>query len=198
MLEHLIGSKTRLKLLQLFFRFSERTFYVREMARIVEVQLNAIRREIANLEKLGIISKVDPATAKIEEIGTERSKYYRLNQNFLLFQELKMLLAKSQELEEQKLIEDIKRKGGKIKFLLITGMFTGDNEVTTDLLIVGEVKAVSVAKMIRDFEKLVGKPIRYTIMEEQEFVDRREIGDKFLYSVFEGKHIIVNDELNIS
>jgi len=198
MLEHLIGSKTRLKLLQLFFRSSGRSFYVREMARQLETQLNAVRREIANLEKLGIIRQVDASTAKIEEIGTERSKYYKLNTDFLLYPELQALLIKSQELEEQKLIEDIKRKGGKIKFLLLTGNFTSEPAALTDLLIVGQVKVVFIAKVIRDFEKLVGRPIRYTVMEEEEFRDRREIGDRFLYSVFESKNIVALDELGIS
>lgn len=198
MLEHLIGSKTRLKLLQLFFRSSGRSFYVREMARQLETQLNAVRREIANLAKLGIISQVDASTAKIEEIGTERSKYYKLNTDFLLYPELQALLIKSQELEEQKLVEDIKRRGGKIKFLLLTGNFTAESEALTDLLIVGQIKAVAIAKLIRDFEKIVGKPIRYTVMEEEEFKDRREIGDRFLYSVFESKNIVSLDELGIS
>ncbi len=198
MLEHLIGSKTRLKLLQLFFRSPERSFYVRELSRIIEVQLNAVRREIANLEKLGVIKQVPVGTSNLEEIGTERSKYYKLDSNFLLYSEIKMLLIKSKELEEQKLIEDLKKKGGQIKFLLLTGIFTEDKEAVTDILIVGQIKAVMVSKLIKEFEKIAGQPIRYTIMEEKEFTDRREIGDRFLYGVFESKNIVVLDELHIS
>lgn len=197
MLEHLIGSKTRLKLLQLFYRSPDRAFFMRELSRLVEVQLNAVRRELANLEKLGIVSQVQPGTSRIEELGTERSKYYKLNTGFLLYSELKDILFKSQELEEQVLVEDLKKKGGKIKFLLLTGLFTGDTEVDTDILIVGQVKITVIARLIKDFEQLFGKPIRYTIMDDKEFTDRHEIGDRFLYGVFESKNMIVVDEFHV-
>ncbi|MDO8499746.1 MAG: hypothetical protein Q7S66_03745 [bacterium] len=198
MLEQLIGSKTRVKLLQLFFRSPDRTFFVREMSRLVESQLNAVRRELVNLVKLGIVKQVDASTAKIDEIGTERSKYYKLDTEFLLFSEIKNLLAKSHELEEGKLVEDIKKRAGRVKFLLLSGVFVGTKDSPTDLLIVGEIKAVPTAKLIRDFEKLAGKPIRYTVMTTDEFSDRREIGDKFLYALFESKNIIAVDEFRIS
>ncbi|MBU0546361.1 winged helix-turn-helix domain-containing protein [Patescibacteria group bacterium] len=197
MLEHLIGSKTRLKLLQLFYRSQDRSFYVRELARLIGVQLNAVRRELANLERLCIITHVPAGTSKIEEAGTERSKYFKLNSNFLLYNELKNLLFKSQELEEQILVEDLKKKGGKIKFLLLTGLFTGDAEAGTDILIVGEIKAMTVSRLVKEFEQLFGKSIRYTIMDDKEFTDRHEIGDRFLYGVFECKNMVVVDEFNI-
>ncbi|MDO8509770.1 MAG: ArsR family transcriptional regulator, partial [bacterium] len=71
MLEHLFGSTTRVKLLQIFFSSPDRAYFMRELARLVEVQLNAIRRELANLEKLGIIALALPGTSKIEGTGTE-------------------------------------------------------------------------------------------------------------------------------
>lgn len=198
MLEQLIGSKTRIKLLQLFFRFSERTFFVRELSRLIDTQMNAVRRELANLQQLGIIKQVDASTAKIDEVGTERSKYFKLNADFILFAEINALLLKSHELEEQKLIADIKKRGGNVKFLLLAGIFVGVKGAPTDLLIVGEIKAVQTAKLIHNFEKLVGRPICYTVMSIEEFSDRREIGDRFLYSLFESKNIIAIDDLGIS
>jgi hypothetical protein len=66
------------------------------------------------------------------------------------------------------------------------------------MLIVGEIKTVQLAKIIRDFEKFLNRQIRYTIMEEKEFNERREIGDKFLYGVFESKHVFVINEYKLS
>ena len=54
-LEKLFGSKTRTKLLSLFFGNPERSFYVREMTRVIEEQINSVRRELLNLESIGII-----------------------------------------------------------------------------------------------------------------------------------------------
>lgn len=196
MLEHLFGSKTRLKLLQIFFREPERIFYVRELSRLAETQINAIRQGIASLEKLGIIAQVEADITKLKEIGTERSKYFKLQRDAVLFPELKALLIKSEALAEEKLIEDLKKRAGKVKFLLLTGLFTNETEASTDVLLVGDIKAISASRLIKDFEKYLGKSIRYTIMDEKEYAERKEIGDKFLYNVFESKNIIPVDELS--
>ncbi len=193
MLEHFFGSKTRLKLLQIFFRSPERPFYVRELSRLAEVQLHAIRRELANLEDVGLLTIATGVVHDAEETGNERSKYYRLNTDFLLFEELRSLVAKAHLLEEKVFIDDLKNKGGLIKLFLLTGQFTNDERVTTDLLLVGDIKVVTVEKMISEFEKNLDKSIRYTIMDENEFNERREIGDLFLYTLLEAKRRVVVD-----
>lgn len=197
MLEQLFGSKTRVKLLHMFFQFPDRSFYVREVARLADVQLNAVRRELSNLEKLELIIPIpiNELADSAENVGTGRSKYYRLNGACLLFFEMKSLLLKAQMLQEQELVELLKEKAGKLKMLLLTGGFTGANDIETDVLMVGEVRPMVVSKIISEFEKNLGKSIRYTIMGEKEFMERREIGDKFLYSIFEGKHMAIIDEL---
>ena len=53
--EKLFGSKTRAKLLQLFFESPEKSFYVREMTRVIDEQINSVRRELNNLEGIGVI-----------------------------------------------------------------------------------------------------------------------------------------------
>lgn len=198
MLEHLFGSKTRLKLLYLFYSYPERAFFVREISRQSGVQLNAVRREIANLAKIGIVKQVSADQAKTEEIGTERSKYFQLESNFVLWSELKSLLFRAHLLEEQDLIARIKKRAGEVKFLLLTGIFTGEKDIGTDLLLVGKIKPVSIMRLIKEFEKTLGRSIRYTVMDGKEFSERREIGDKFLYSLLEAKHLIAIDEYGLT
>src|SRR3989338_6876526 len=97
MLEQLFGSKTRVKLLHVFFHSPERPFYVRELARLAESQLNAVRRELSNLEKVGLIMPVAIDKVEVPEgVGTGRSKYYKLDQACLLYPEMKSLLFKAQ------------------------------------------------------------------------------------------------------
>ncbi len=195
MLEHLFGSKTRLKLLQIFFRDAERAFYMRELSRLAETQLNAVRRELRNLETIGIISPVDPGSVKTGELGTERSKYYKLNADFLLFLELKSLLTKSRLLEEQKLVDALRKRAGKVRLIVLAGGFVGAGDSPTDILVVGKVRPLSASRIIKDFEKSSGKSLRYTILSEKEYFERRDIGDKFLYNIFEGRHNVVLDDL---
>ena len=196
MLEHLFGSTTRVKLLRLFFNNQDRAYFVRELSRVIDIQLNAVRRELANLEELGIVKQVAFGESKEEEVGTERSKYYRLNTDFFLCEELGALLNKTQLIEEREFIDLIKKRCGTIKLMILTGFFTGA-EVGTDVLLVGDIKPVPLSKTIKDFEKFLNRPIRYTVMDEKEFTERKEIGDKFIYSIFEAKHLVPFDELKV-
>lgn len=198
MLEHFFGSRTRLKLLKVFFRSPDRSFYVRELARTINTQLNAVRREISNLQKLKIIKQTTVQEVNLEDGGTGRSKFYQVDEASPLFNELRALLTKSEVLEEQQLIEEIKEKGGKLKLFLLTGIFTGEKDASTDILIVGKLKAAVLAKLIRRYEDDLGKTVRYTFMTEEEFKDRRHIGDKFLFAILESKHVFVVNEMNVS
>ncbi|HSR89174.1 MAG TPA: hypothetical protein VLK22_02110 [Candidatus Udaeobacter sp.] len=197
MLEQIFGSKTRVKLLNIFFHAPERSFYVRELARLAESQLNAIRRELSNLEKVGLIIPISIDEADPQDgAGTGRSKYFKLNLASLLHTEMKSLIFKAQMLYERELIEVLKEKSGKLKMLLFTGCFTDAKDAETDILLVGEVRPLLIGRLVTEFEKKLGKSLRYTIMSQKEFNDRREIGDKFLYSIFEGKYITVVDEIS--
>jgi hypothetical protein len=83
MIEQLFGSKTRVKLLRLFFSNPNRSFYVREITRIVDEQINSVRRELANMLSLGIISS-DSANNKL---------YYEVNQNYEHFDALQSMFS---------------------------------------------------------------------------------------------------------
>ena len=198
MIEQLFGSKTRTKLLYLLFQFPNKSFYVREMAREVDSKLNAVRRELANLEKIGLIAAITGEQLVAEQakghMDNTRAKYYQLRKDCLFYSELKSLLLKARILKEREMIEKIKQKAGKLKLLIMGGVFT-EADGDTDMLLVGEIKPLVLTRIINIFEKKLGKTIRYTVMTVKEFQERKEIGDKFLYSIFESKHLIVVDEL---
>jgi predicted transcriptional regulator len=195
MLEHFFGSKTRVKLLQIFFRSPERPFYVRELSRLADIQLNAIRRELANLTAIGIIGLREEQV--VSQKGLERSKYYQLQKESILFTELQALLTKSQLLEQKVFIDEVLHKAGQIKLFLLSGLFTQDDHSATDLLIVGMLKQDVIEKIIARFEKEFNKTIRYTMMDEKEYEERKELGDVFLYNIFESKYMLVVDEFNL-
>ncbi|MFA6485814.1 MAG: hypothetical protein WCT40_00380 [Candidatus Magasanikbacteria bacterium] len=197
MLEHFFGSKTRVKLLQIFFRHPEKPFFVRELSRLADLQLNTIRRELANLEGVGLIATVEGVGGS-EATGTERSRYYKLNSANLLLPELRALLFKAQVLEEQEFINILKDKVGKLNYFLLSGIFSNASDSQTDMLLVGDIKETTLERLVKEFEKVVSAPIRYTVMTDKEFEDRREIGDRFLYSVLEAKHILVIDNFNLN
>ena len=110
MLEHFFGSKTRVKLLQIFFRAPEQSFYLRELARLARTQLHAIRREVANLEAIGLIAPADGQITLEGKPTSGRSKYYRLEQNCVVYPELRDLLLKVYLLEEKELVDQLRQR----------------------------------------------------------------------------------------
>lgn len=200
MLEHLFGSKTRADMLRIFFREPQKALYVRELTRLLDTQINAVRREIESLMSLGLlIEKEADLTAALAagEAGASLRKYYVVNMDHILYHELRALILRSQIVDEQALLKELRDKGGTIDILLITGIFTGDKNAPVDMLIVGDIKPQRVAKSIENYEARFGASVRYTTMTRQEFTDRRHMMDKFLFSILEAEHIFIVKELDI-
>ncbi len=194
MLEHLFGSKTRVRLLRLFFAEPEKMYFVRELTRILDVQINAIRRELELLEAAEIVEEVKAVDIPDNDPQTVK-KFYRLNQGSLLFPELQALLYKEKLLNEHNFIETLKAKAGDMKMFILSGHFTDDEKAPTDMLIVGDVKERAIVSLIEQYEHDHRVSFRYTFMKEQEFLDRRHIMDKFLFTLFESKIIKAVDTL---
>lgn len=179
-----------------FFQHPKKPFFVRELTRILETQINAVRREIELLVDIGIIHETTH-TPEADDLsgGTQLRKYYILNIESILYPELHALLLKGTVLGQEAMVEALKDKAGDIQLLLLTGRFTDDKRANTDILIVGDVDERAVARIIAQYEKEFGFDIRYTVMTELEFADRRHVMDKFLYSLFEAAHVVVVDKL---
>ncbi len=199
MLEHLFGSKTRLKLLRTFFRDPVKAYYVRELTRILDVQINAIRRELELLVAAGLIVATEQPgeVEQSRDAGSSMRKYYRLNSESILYPELQALLIKGQALGEQEFVQEIRDKADQVDLLLLTGKFVNQKSAPSDLLVVGDLDEGKIVRLIAKYEKEFGFDIRYTLMTKQEFFDRRQIMDKFLYSLFESDHVKVVNTLGI-
>lgn len=182
MLEHLFGSKTRSLLLQLFFNHPARQFFVREISRLSNIQLNAVRRELMNLEKMNLVTSSARTSLKSQK------KFFKLNSDSSFYPELKALMLKTQCILEQDLAQKI-AKLGKVEYLVLTGQFVGDTEVGTDILIVGNVNRKDLKDLLKGFEKIFAREINYTVMTHAEFLYRKEVMDKFLYQILDGKKI---------
>lgn len=183
-LEQIFGSKTRFTLLKLFCRNPEKEYFVRELARLLNNQLNSVRRETANLESVGII----------QEVATEdpKKKFYRLNTNFILINEISSLITKSELLAERNLVSCIKEMG-TVDLCILTGALLGV-ESPCDILLVGKVAREEFSRLIKSFELELGKPIIYTILTPEEYKQRKALTDKFLFSVLESKKMIPIDK----
>lgn len=209
MFEQLLGSKTRYKLLQLFIRHPDGYYYVRQLTRLLDTQINSVRRELLHLEKVGVLcslSEIEVARdihllsnlkeGQRQTKSGSQKKYFRLNRNFFLYPELRGLFLKEQLFCEDNLVKNL-RKIGTIHYLAITGVFLGvEDLVKTDILIIGRVDKEKLSRCITDYEKLITKEINYTVFSYKEYKYRLSINDLFLHAIFSNKKMVVIDELH--
>jgi predicted nucleotidyltransferase len=198
MLEKLFTSKTRVKLLQLFVLNPAKRFTQAEITSNLKLKPAALKNELENLQKLGLISSASQAAdsaTESDEKENRRPPQFMSNTEFTLFDELRALIIKSQFLNQQSLIERISRLG-RVKLLLLTGVFVNNPLSPIDLLVVGRINKAQLVKQIRELERELGKELNFTYLDTSEFIYRRNMTDVFLYDILEGKKIILIDELN--
>jgi len=182
MLQDLVVSKVRVKLLETFFAQPREMFYVRDLVRRTDEEINAIRRELAHLEKAGIVKK-EPRANRL---------YYQLDQSYLFYPELLRMVAKTSGLGNQ--ILQKKNKIGRLSFVLFSQNFVnfaerGPDEV--DTLVVGEVVLPELVALIRAEETKRGKEINYTVMSDEEFNFRKRRRDPFLLKILEAPRVML-------
>lgn len=197
MVEQLFGSKTRVKLLQLFYSNPNRSFYVREITRKIDEQINSVRRELANLLSIGIISS--------DNTSTSTRLYYEVNQAYEYYEPLAAIFGDGvmttkkttkKDAPESAKGQDFKALGN-VDLVLYTGQFTRDEASGIDILFVGDINQTQLAKFIAELESQEGKELRYTHMSPQEFRYRQQVNDRFLSMVITSKKQILVDKHNV-
>ncbi|MFH1523044.1 MAG: hypothetical protein ABIE43_04485 [Patescibacteria group bacterium] len=204
MLGKLFGSNARVKILKIFLLHPSQKYYIRQLARDLKLQVNSVRRELENLEIFGLLTSDfsingdnnNHETFEKSKIKGQEKKYYKANNDFILFEEIKALVIKAQILYEKDFIEKLK-KIGKPKLFLLSGFFVNDKNSLTDILLVGRFNKIKLLKLIKGLENELNIELNFTLMDNHEFRYRRDITDVFLYDILEGKNILVIDETDL-
>ncbi len=192
MLAKLFGSVARVKILKLFLLNPDSSYFIREVSRRLNLQLNAVRRELENLEKIGLLTSHQGSDEENDGGRTDR-KFYQADKDCVLFNEIRELIIKAQILSEKDFTTKL-RKLGTIKLLILSGLFLNDKQAPVDMLIVGEFSKEKVAKLVRELESELVTEVNYAVLTEEEYRYRQQVTDVFLYAVLESKKIIVIDE----
>ncbi len=174
MLKQLFTSNTRIKLLTLFLMNPDEEYFIRELTRKLNEQINSVRRELDNLKKLGFLKSKTK----------NRKKFYLVNKDFIFFDELKSIIVKALSSNDT-MVKEI-AKLGDIKFLLLSGIFVGKETNSVDMLIVGDVDREKLTHYINN-EMKTKRPIRFTIMNESDYKYRVDCKDKFIMDLINDK-----------
>jgi len=195
-LEQMFGSKTRARLMGLFLQYPKEAFFVRELTRRIDAQLNSVRRELKNLIELGLIVEKQSENKKKGKSLAEKKKYYIANSNFILFDDLRGVFQKVQILLKQNFVQEMDANG-EILYLAFTGRFVDAKDIPTDLFIVGSIKQAALEKLIAKFEHELSYEVNYTLMPKDEFLDRKQIADRFLLTILNGDKIVMINRFSV-
>lgn len=182
MLHDLIVSRVRVKILALFLGNPGTMFHVREIVRRTDEEINAVRRELAHLEKAGLLSK-EPRANRL---------FYSVRKDYVLYYELMELIAKATGLGAD--IIKNKAKLGKIKFFMLSGKYVRGEKPKpndVDILIVGNIVLPEISVIIKAEEVRRGREINYTVMTEDEFVFRKRRNDPFVKDILWGSRVMI-------
>ncbi|MBI2328013.1 winged helix-turn-helix transcriptional regulator [Candidatus Curtissbacteria bacterium] len=186
MLIDLLISKVRVKILELFLGNPGEIYHVREIVRRVDEEINAVRRELARLEKTGLLASEWRANRR----------FYSVKRDFIYFSELLSMVNKSVGLGGS--ILKNKGKLGKIKYAMLSGSFVrgkpyAQNEV--DLFVVGSIVLPELGAIVRDEEARRNREVNFTPMTEEEFNFRKNRRDPFVMGILSKPRVmLIGDE----
>lgn len=176
-LKALFSSQTRVKLLSTFLLHPDQEYFIRELTRLLNEQINSIRRELENLRRIGLV----------KARHRNRKKYYHVDPEFVLFNELKSIFAK--EVQADSPIVSSLKNLPKVKLVVLAGSFVGA-ESKVDLLVVGEVKKEMLEALLLQDPSF--KDVKYSIFLEGDFLYRLSLRDRFITEIVnDPRHLIV-------
>ncbi len=158
MLDTLISSKTRVKLLLKFFLNSNATAYLRNLESEFGESSNAIRLELNKFEHAGMLTSNMQGNKKI----------FRANTDHPLFDDVHNIIMKYVGLD--RVIANVVERLGDVNLVYLIGAFSkGLNSGVIDLIIIGDIDKVYLTRLAEKAEKLIQRKIRYLLYTEEEF-----------------------------
>lgn len=197
MIDALFGSKTRVKLLHLFLNNPGQRYYVREITRKIDEQINSVRRELSNMLEVGIIT-CDSADNRL---------YYKVSQTYDYYAPLKAIFSDTKSTEESLPINSISNSGkdynsiiqsiSGLNIAIFAGSLVKGSKSSVDILFVGSVVPSKVKSIVVDIEKSEKHEINYSVVSYEEFYYRLSVRDKFITEILNSKHVVVFDKDNL-
>ena len=193
MIDSLFGSKTRVKLLHLFLNNPEKSFYVREITRMIDEQINSVRRELANMVSVGIV----------QQDAIDNKLYYSVNEDYPYIKPLAAIFSDKNTGGDMGTASGVSWKDslGRMRGLrlaIISGKLVAGSSSSVDLLLVGDdMSAVTIKNLVKKIEKDRKIEINYAVISYDDFYYRMSVKDRFIMDIVRNKHSVLVDTENI-
>jgi len=183
MLTNLLGSRLRAKVLGWLFSHPDERYFVRQLTSLLKEDSTNISRELARLERMGILVST--------QVG--RQKHYQANKECAIFEELRGLALKTTGMADV-IRESLVPLAKQISLAFVYGSMASGEATSAsdiDLLVVGDVDEMVLNGALAQTEELLGRTVNYMLLSRREFRKRRGDDGGFLARVLAGPKIMI-------
>lgn len=187
MLKNLFISKVRISVLETYMSNLDSAYHVRGLVRILDEEINAVRRELMNLEKAGILKSKKDGNKVV----------YRINKDCPIIYELRAIFFKESEAGEK--IMNIAKSIEGVEVVVLTNSFIKkkhENPTDVDFLFIGNMKIRDLTNAVAQLEKETGQEIRFSAITKEDFDFARKKKEPFLMNILEHDKILLYGQIS--
>ena len=173
----ILGNSARVKIMRLFLLNKNKGFTCKNIVKRSRVNVGVVRRELRLLSSVNFIKR--------------RSRDWFFNSFFKYGGEFEDLLVRSDSLNKQTVSSNFK-KVGRVKLIIVSGVFIKNNDSRVDLLIVGDkMKKGKIEEGVRKLEAEIGTELVYAVFDTKEFIYRLNMYDKLIRDILDYPHEVI-------
>jgi hypothetical protein len=201
-LEKIFGSAAKVKMMRLFLFNPASAFDLEDIMEKSRVDIHEAKKNIQLMQKMGLIKRrpfyreKEKNSKGKKTVSRTRVSGYTLDSAFPYLTSLADFLIHINPMKHKDILNKINRVG-KIKLIIISGVFIQESESRVDLLVVGDhIRKASLDTVIKNIESEIGKELRYASFETEDFNYRVSMCDKLVRDILDYPHERVVDKLS--
>lgn len=204
-LPKLFGNKERVKLMRLFLFNPNLYFSLADATKRTKISTGAAKRELALLEEISFIAVKKLATITTEATTGKKSKtkkapvknnVWQLNPDFFFVEHLRSMFNADFLAGREDLSERFKNCG-KVKMVILSGLFVQDGGTRADILVVGDdLRRSAIESVISVVESEIGRELTYAILETRDYLFRLTSSDRFVRDIIDFPHKCLIDKMS--
>lgn len=196
-LSKLLGGAERLRLIRLFLKDYKKEYTLAEIENKTKIKSDILKKELLMMLSIGLLDKYKTKVYSLKKGVSllKEATVYAVKADFKYLEAMNALFLDYTTIDRSLLLSKIKGQG-RIKYFMLSGIFTAFEKARLDILIVGD--QINVKEIERNMSNIsieLGRDVRYVVMDLEEFMYRRKMMDAFLEEVLSGKNEILIDKL---
>ena len=183
----ILKSKTRSSILKTFFDDPEKEYYLRQLEEITGYSVGNIRREMIRLEAGGIFQSRD--------VG--KTKSYKLNKNYPLYNEIKNIIRKTIGIEYS--LKKVLEKEEGMDFAFIYGSYAESREHSLsdiDIIVIGSTRPRQIKSAFFEYQAALNREINSIVYTKGEFLKKLNEKNHFISFITKAKKIFIKGDEN--